>query len=233
MAALVSVLVPFAPAGAERDAAWAWNRRRMERMFPTLELCVGAPDRVGHPGEFSRSLALNRAAELATGHVFAVCDADTTYPSAADFSYATGCALNGEWTLPERYIRLGPRCSSAWMASGFHAPPPTNWERDVEQEYPFANSGVVVLPREAFERVGGFDQRFKGWGGEDDAMRAALEALWSPPTRYGIALHLWHPRPLEHTTGARYNAESRVLADRYGAVAGDPEAMLELIAERE
>lgn len=232
MAALVSVLVPFSAAGPERDTAWRWNRQRLERFLPKAEICIGAPDVVGSPGIFSRSLALNRAAEIATGEVLLVCDADTTYSTEREFHVAIGYALAGRWTLPERYVRIGSRVSWAWQGQPPGSSPPY-WEDDVEEEIPFANSGVVAMPREAFDRVHGFDTRFKGWGGEDDAIRGALEALWGKPTRSGVALHLWHPRPQEDSVGGPYHAESMVLAARYTAASSDPDATLELIAERE
>lgn len=230
----VSILVPWTSAvgvsAAERDRSWEWNRRRLQALFPA-EIVLGAPDVVGDPAIFSRSLALNRAAAEATGSVLLVVDADTTY-APADFFAVVEAARGGAWTLPERYVRLGSRTSDAWMRCAPKTPIPMGWEGDVEQEYPFANSGVVAIPRAAFDAVGGFDERFKGWGGEDDAMRAALETIWEPPTRIGIAYHLWHPRPPEHSTYAPYTAESFMLADRYGAASGDLDAMAALLAER-
>lgn len=229
----ISTLVPWSPAGPERDASWAWNRRRLDEFGLADELVLGAPDVVGDPGVFSRSLALNRAAAKATGDLFLICDADTTYEDPADFARVVEVAEKGGWTLPQRYVRIGPGISRLWMEGEPVADPPRAWANDVQQEYPFANSGVVAMPRAAFEAVGGFDQRFRGWGGEDDAMRAALETLWGAPTRIGIAYHLWHPRPPEHSTTAPYTPESFVLADRYGSASGDREAMLALLAEGE
>lgn len=55
--------------------------------------------------------------------------------------------------------------------------------------------GVVVFSREAFERVGGWDEDFSGWGGEDDMMTfkvvsAGLRTASMPFRCY----HLWHHR---------------------------------------
>lgn len=232
--ALISILIPWSSSSLapERDLSWAWNRRRIELLLPEAEVCLGAPDVVGDPARFSRSLALNRAAELARdeSEVFLIMDADTTM-RIGDLRDVVALAAEGYWVLPERYIRLSRRASRQWMKQAATSGPPTSWERDIEQEYPFANSGVVAIPSRAFWLAGGFDERFKGWGGEDDAMRAQLDTLWAPAERSGIAFHLWHPRPLAHTTGGPYNAESRVLADRYGAVSGDREALRALMAE--
>lgn len=55
--------------------------------------------------------------------------------------------------------------------------------------------GVVVFSREAFEKVGGWDEDFVGWGGEDDMMTFKVEAAGlrtaSMPFR---CYHLWHQR---------------------------------------
>jgi hypothetical protein len=55
--------------------------------------------------------------------------------------------------------------------------------------------GVVVFSRDAFERVGGWDEDFVGWGGEDDMMTFKVEAAGlkaaSMPYR---CYHLWHHR---------------------------------------
>jgi predicted glycosyltransferase involved in capsule biosynthesis len=112
------------------------------------------------------------------------------------------------------------------MAQSPDSAPPGDWLGDLDQEYPFANSGVVGMLREAFEKVGGYDERFTDWGGDDDAMRAVLETLWAPATRIGIAYHLWHPRTVEHSP------RQFMLADRYGDASGDPKAIERLLAER-
>jgi hypothetical protein len=55
--------------------------------------------------------------------------------------------------------------------------------------------GVVVFSRGAFERVGGWDEDFAGWGGEDDMMAFKVESAGlrtaSMPYR---CYHLWHNR---------------------------------------
>lgn len=55
--------------------------------------------------------------------------------------------------------------------------------------------GVVVFSRDALERVGGWDEDFFGWGGEDDMMTFKVEAAGlrtaAMPFR---CYHLWHHR---------------------------------------
>jgi GT2 family glycosyltransferase len=53
--------------------------------------------------------------------------------------------------------------------------------------------GSVAIIREAYERIGGMDESFIGWGGEDNEFweRAQTCKVWP----YGCLplVHLWHP----------------------------------------
>ncbi|MFD7706339.1 glycosyltransferase [Streptomyces sp. NPDC059786] len=67
--------------------------------------------------------------------------------------------------------------------------------------------GCVWLRTEVFHAIGGFDERYEGWGGEDDDVVARLAAA-APLVRYDDALlHLNHPRPeMTRSDGAPFNA---------------------------
>ena len=55
--------------------------------------------------------------------------------------------------------------------------------------------GLVIFRREAYEQIGGYDERFVGWGGEDDAMsRFKIPLLENVYILEDIAFHLWHER---------------------------------------
>ncbi|MFE9905167.1 galactosyltransferase-related protein [Streptomyces achromogenes] len=56
--------------------------------------------------------------------------------------------------------------------------------------------GYVCVTRELFETVGGYDERFRGWGDEDNefyrqVLRHTSVPRWSRPLA-----HLWHRRPV-------------------------------------
>jgi hypothetical protein len=78
--------------------------------------------------------------------------------------------------------------------------------------------GCVVMSRATFNEVGGYDERFTGWGYEDLAFNIACEARW-PSRRTGWPLvHLWHP-PAEE------NPANGELYARYEAARGDLAAL--------
>jgi predicted glycosyltransferase involved in capsule biosynthesis len=55
--------------------------------------------------------------------------------------------------------------------------------------------GMVIFKRELFEKMGGWDEDFRGWGGEDDAMAFKMRMFTKNiKTIKGVAYHLWHER---------------------------------------
>ncbi len=63
-------------------------------------------------------------------------------------------------------------------------------------EVPPLCGGSYVIRRDVYERLGGQDERFRGWGGEDDAMSIKVAKLCTRVgiVRDGLAFHLHHPR---------------------------------------
>ena len=95
---------------------------------------------------------------------------------------------------------------------GFSAP-----NREGVGEHIVFAGGAFLIARGAFKRLGGWDERFRGWGGEDDAMSYRLERarvaaieLDSRP-----AVHLAHPRGQETTFAQPHYAANRNLLEGY------------------
>ena len=58
----------------------------------------------------------------------------------------------------------------------------------------FAGGGQLLVTRDAWESVNGFDENFIGWGREDSVMNINLLASGYWERLPGDAWHLWHPR---------------------------------------
>ena len=53
--------------------------------------------------------------------------------------------------------------------------------------------GSVAITRAAYECIGGFDESFIGWGGEDNEFWERAQTLTVWPYGYLPLVHLWHP----------------------------------------
>jgi hypothetical protein len=106
---------------------------------------------------------------------------------------------------------------------------------------------IQIMPREAFECVGGMDERFRGWGGEDVAFLHALDWLFGQHKNTpNSVFHLWHPQivPQEIWTdprgqqwkvrmweGQKAAHSNDRLAQRYSNSRGNPAKMQALVDE--
>ena len=222
----VSVLVPFRPDRGERDRIWAWNRQRWEQTMPDAELVVctdGGAD--GQP--FNEGKAWNRCAKRATGEILVITESEVV-ASAADLKpVIETCYETGGWFVPQTYVQLSAMQTQNVLALGPTAQLNDKLAKFADRVFRAESvSPVWVLPREALDKVGGFDERYQGWGWIDKAFAAAMNTLYEPVERFaGTVWHLHHSR----TTSSDCNP---LLTGRYLAANGDVLAMRALVNER-
>lgn len=85
-----------------------------------------------------------------------------------------------------------------------------------------APGGCVWIRTEVFHAVGGFDERFEGWGGEDDDVVARLDRAAGVARFDDELLHLNHPRPAMTRDGVPFNAHIEPLSWTRDHGYGDP-----------
>lgn len=222
MATDASVLVPYRADGAWRDRAWEWNRLRWETLG--VELIVTSPGPGAGAADFNHPRAINQAAEEASSDVLIVADADTG--SEAEWvQEAVALVRSGApWVLPRFYDKLTRESTELLLGESSIPPYEVEWRGDS-----VSWSGLVVVPREGFKAVGGYDERWIYWGGDDVAFACAMNTLWGRVQRLeGAAVHLWHSR---EGLDAQPQDQHELMY-RYLAAEGDAAAMHELIAER-
>jgi hypothetical protein len=84
-------------------------------------------------------------------------------------------------------------------------------------------SGAVAISRELWDKVGGYDERFVSWGGEDRAFWIACNAIngQQQSTRVpGPAYHIWHPPSPERNKHLPEYQANIALGMRYKEAAG-------------
>lgn len=227
----VVALVPRLADGGERDRLWRWCKSYWAEQFPDLLIVEGHDETLG---PFNRSAALNRAAD-GDWDVAVILDADTILDADQVRRGIERAGETGHLVLPFTDRCLVNRQGTRRILEGYRG----SWGRFVSARQTPADSyvyisGCQVVPHELWEGIGGFDERFESYGGEDDAFHAASVALSGHDARQdrlpGTAWHLWHrPSPEARNRPARKLVMA--LAERYTACSGDGAAMRALLAE--
>lgn len=216
----VVVLVPRRPE-PWRDQLWRCARRQLEAEveWPVLEgLSIDGP--------FNRSLAVNLAAGKLPWDVAVVLDADTI-PDFDNLRIAVAIAAErAELVLPHTAFRSLTRRATKAVLAGKAAPAESE-ARWVTRE---TKSSCLCIGRDLWQRVGGFDPAFLGWGFEDAAFFAACRELGGIQRLDGEVVHLWHPRSPEKDIASPEYVANRERAARYKQARG-AEAMAALLEE--
>lgn len=166
-----------------------------------LELPLGANRiHVATDGPFSKAVACNVGFAASSTSVIALVDADMLIRGDTIETCVRLVRMTGSVIRPFGLLKELPVAEVA--SRGVDACLPrirvdqASDGRDREQ-IPLCG-GLVLMPASTFERVGGLDERFLGWGGEDDALSAALMRASTGVTcrvlRTEAALHLRHSR---------------------------------------
>ncbi|WP_284036274.1 galactosyltransferase-related protein [Neobacillus sp. 114] len=224
----VSIIIPFQTDNGPRAKAFEWIKKYYARVMPEAELCLGIIS-----GDINKAKAINLAAKKATKDIFVIADADVVYaPSLIE--EAIKVLKKAAWVVPfteiynvekqgtKKLLQTKPKwpmdvnsgdCSKAnWLYQGFAGK-------------------LFVIPRANFEAVGGFDERFIGWGGEDDAFSHSVRTLCGDIVNVkGRIYHLWHPSS-SYQTNPNGKANANLLG-RYERASGNIKKMAEIINER-
>lgn len=235
------ILVPRRAGVPQRDKIWAAMRSRWEAMHPDLTIYEGHHDE----GPFSRSAAINTAARLADADgrwdLAMVIDADVFLDPSQVTAALRRARDSGRVTwafrrwrglseyATERLMRPDPVWErelfgdAGWL--GWTPASPVDMDELVEKTNPISWSCAFVIPRAVWDDVGGFDERFRGWGWEDMAFRSVVRGLHGCERIEGDVFHVWHPRSVEREpVRGEYRPEyeaNRQLGLRYMAADSD------------
>lgn len=184
-----------------------------ERLPGWVRLVRNPPPTEAMP--YARSWAFNVGARAARGRLLVFHDNDMLVPA----GYASeALALRAEgWEVMnlKRFVfYLSREESRRWLAD---EPDPAGGRLDAVVQN-LEGGGSLAVDRTAYFDIGGFDEQFVGWGGEDNEFweRSRIRRAWT----YGYLpiVHLWHPSQPEkgaeeRETAALLDERSRVPAE--------------------
>lgn len=217
-------LVPRRADEGSRDTLWDHCHKHWSQGCPDIPITVGSsPD-----GPFNRAAAINDAAR-GSWDIGVVLDADVLADPAQVYTALERAMDTGRVTLPYD-VFLGLTAS---MTKRVLAGREGDWTRGVRFRSRTHESSIVVIPRTAWDAVGGFDERFVGWGQEDVAFIQSVRVLVGEIDRIGGPVyHLEHGDRAARGKGTPLYEANQVLGARYRETK-EPEAMRELLAERD
>ena len=189
---------------------------------------IGLPPQVREvAGPWSKGAAANGAILSAGADVVIVADADSlTTPDAVLWSIQS--AERHGWAYPHTLVhRLSQDGAQAVYAG---ADPRGQQLINNRRQASLPGGGIIAATSDVWQTVAGFDPRFVGWGGEDQALGLALRCLVGAAERPSgtILWHLWHPPASLARKGSR---ENLMLLRRYQLAARRPDRMTELVEE--
>src|SRR5690606_6432787 len=134
-------------------------------------------------------------------------------------AYDVNLYYNLSMWATERYLRLSPAVQISIPKIGEYDHKITSW------------AGMLVMTREAFVEVGGYDERFMGWGYEDNAFAEAADCILGKHRRVlnGYAVHLYHPVPVDGAFAQPNIEYNRRLYSRYSKAKNKLGRMREIV----
>lgn len=242
----ISIIIPFSSNDPQRKANLKWLLKYWKCKLPYAEVIVGRSKK----GVFCKGAAINDAVRRSSGKVLAVLDADAYL----DHRVVRRCAnrileelSHGHhlWYVPYRHLyRLRKGITRKILKSDPCNPlklPEHPCDKDASNKGHQVKYGhryaamAAIFPREAYDIIGGCDERFRGWGGEDVALLRALDTLWGRhKTTNNSIYHLWHSfigndYKTRRWEGQDHGNANQELANAYNRATNHPQKMRDLI----
>ncbi|WP_028603911.1 glycosyltransferase family 2 protein [Ottowia thiooxydans] len=171
-------------------------------------------------GSFNKAWGLNIGVRRSNAPVIVFTDADLLIPDMLPRS-VEHCLRNTQMVKPYRQVLdLSPETTAHLRAgdqTALQRMPGTASTRQMQGETAPLCGGAFAIRRDAFLKLGGWDERFVGWGGEDDAFSYKVQRARLATLEFddAIALHLHHPRSRDRETHAAQYASNLALLERY------------------
>jgi hypothetical protein len=202
-----------------------WRAQVFDWVLPAWQR-TGLDVRVGHDdgtGPINVSKALNHARSQSSSAVLVIASADHI-PDVHAVIEASAAAMDHGWA-PLFTATAGISLDATRdVINGLDV----DVTQHITGEAPFCTA-LLAVRADVWDEIGGWDERFHGWGCEDTAFRIVLETLYPDPPeltpRRSIAL--WH----EAADRSRFDANV-LLLNEYIACQNQPDTLREMLRTR-
>lgn len=208
----------------ERDQAWEYVRPWWEQFGWQVEV-VEDPG----PKPFNRAWCMNEAARRAwPWDVALFVDADVIEENPEQVHQAVQSAWRtGNYTVAHTSGKDFTKHGTELLLAGADF----DWDSQRAEYRKVCDSRVNACRADLFMEVGGFDERYEGWGHEDYSFAIACETFSAKDFVPGTSWHLWHPKMLPIARNTLEWKTGYLIARRYMAAAGDKDRMRAVLDE--
>ena len=203
----VDIIIPWRDSGCPaRKRALDFVYGLYESHFSNIILCDSSKD------EFNRAEARNAGVRKSTADIVVVTDADLFVPvSQIEEAIVIAETFDGQIKPFTAFGHLSEASTQYFLAKGDYASITEAQFDTLSTLWPGVHGGTFVMRRELWDPIGGMDEAFTGWGGEDNAFNILCSSKLKEPllTLDGYAFHLFHPHR------RRMSRENALLLESY------------------
>lgn len=216
------ILVPYRPDGPERARNWRIVQERWKKLLP-IPTFYGDAD----TPQFERAHARNEASRLAGDWDVALfADADIALRNVQQVEAAImRCYRTGAYTVAYSTLRYLTEDGTKYVSIGGDLA-----KADYDETVMHTWECCFAVRRDVWDEVGGFDERFHGYGGQGIAFYYAASTLAGRERITGTAFHLAHEL-VDRSQDPHFLKNMEICA-RYQAAVDDPRAMRAVLEER-
>jgi hypothetical protein len=207
----LSIVIPYRedvhdPKGIRRKN-YEFVLKRYKELFPRAEIVIGR-DNKGDEIHFCRATAINDGVKRSKSNTIVISDGDLIIKDRLLKQAIEEVEKRG-------FIIPWGRCYDITesLTQNIIRTKKIDWKKARKDELKSVRDirhdkmagGIQVVLKTVFNKVGGYDEEFYGWGYEDtDFCRRIIKHLGNYPIyKGGEIIHLWHPRSYPNLQGNR------------------------------
>lgn len=199
----ISFIIGYRKSNSDRERSLNFVIGWLSAIFPEIEIIIVEQDQspqlenqfssncktffIYNPGPYNRGWGFNYGAKQTDKEVLFFSDSDM-FMSEANYLKCFEAALIHEAVCPEDVKQKNVKITNTKSFSFI----------DLEKDrtvYTFSG-GLVLFNRKAFEKIGGWDENFEGWGAEDNALDHVIKQKLNAVQLYLETYHIDHERAL-------------------------------------